>query len=165
MKKGLIIGLSCLMVLGLMVLPALADGVSVAGDPFQTGGFTAQLFLEIDISPWASLQLDSDTLTIELADGAQDGSAYVGGHVTTNVPLTLSAEITSKPLMLDGAGNDRSIHADWNVYISDAMQSLPAGTTTVDDNVVNVEVSGVSHQVIAGSLGGGIIIVTIAQTI
>lgn len=164
MKKGLIIGLSCLMILGLMVLPALADGVSVAGDPSQTGGFTAQLFLQVDISPWASLQLSSDTLTIELANGAKDGSAFVGGHVTTNVPLTLSAEITSYPIMLDGAGNDRSVHAFWNVYISDTMQSLPAGTTNVDDNVVNVEISGVSAQVIAGLLPGGIITVTIAQT-
>lgn len=154
--RTLLIGI---VVVGMMALPAMAD--SVFGDPYMDGGVKSSVGLEVSIVPWVSIQLDLDTLVINIPAGEQEGSAYVGGSVTSNVGVTLSATIETYPVMPDATGKDRSVHATWNAKISEPMRIIPAGTTLVDDDMLTVSVAGISRQVIAGNLTGGIVTITI----
>lgn len=154
--RSLIIGIA---VVALLAMPALADVWD--GDPDGPSWVQPSVGFSVNIVPWVQITLDDGPLVIDIPAGGNSGSAYVGGNVKTNVDVTLSATIEAYPVMLDGAGNDRSGNATWKAEISEPMQFCPAGSTWVDDDLLTVSVTGISKQVIAGNLTGGIVTITV----
>lgn len=157
--RSLLIGIA---VVGMMAMPALADVWT--GDPTLPGFVNPSVGFSVNIVPWVHIILNPGPLVINIPPGGNSGSATLGGSVTTNVDVSLTAEITEYPVMPDGYEIDRSSLAEWTAEISPESSHFKAGfegTMAGDNNFLTVSVSGIPSTVIAGNMTGGIVTITI----